>query len=74
MPVVVECIKTLGGRANIKQIEELVAKTLNLDEAAISKKRIGNRTEFAYRLSWARTAAKSKGLILKEANGFWSIV
>jgi restriction endonuclease Mrr len=74
MPVVVESLHKFGGRAHIRQIEQYVAETLGLDEASITKKRHGNRTEFAYRLSWARTAAKSKGLILKELNGYWSIV
>ena len=74
MPVVVDCLKELGGRAHIKDIEKSVALKLNLDSKLTSQIRLGQRTEFAYRLSWARTAAKSKGLIMNDGASFWKIV
>ena len=74
MPVVVACLEELGGRAHIREIEKLVALKMNLDTELISQIRMGKRTEFAYRLSWARTAAKAKGLITKDGPSFWKIV
>lgn len=74
MPVVVDCLKELGGRASIKEIEKSVAIKLNLDSTLTSQIRMGKRTEFAYRLSWARTAAKAQGLITNDGASFWKIV
>lgn len=66
-------LKDLGGRAHFKDLEKAVAKTLNLSSEATSLLRSGKRTEFAYRLSWARTKCQSDGLIKKEGSGFWKL-
>jgi restriction endonuclease Mrr len=54
-PVVVDVIKEMGGTAHFKDIEKAVIKKLGLSNEATSQIRSGKRTEFAYRLSWART-------------------
>jgi hypothetical protein len=74
VPVIVDCLTDLGGRAHIQEIEKAAKAKLNLDIKLTSQIRIGKRTEFAYRLSWARTAAKAKGLITKDGASYWKIV
>lgn len=72
-PLVVEALRELGGSAHFKDIEKVVAKKLNLSSDIISQVRSGKRTEFAYRLSWARTKCKAEGLITNSGGGKWSI-
>lgn len=72
-PVVVEVIKELGGTAHFKDIERAVIKKLGLSSESISQIRTGKRTEFAYRLSWARTKCKSEGLITNSGSGVWKL-
>lgn len=69
----VEALKDLGGSAHFKEIENAVAKKLNLSPEAIKQVRSGKRTEFAYRLSWARTKCKAEGLITNSGGGRWSL-
>lgn len=66
-------IRGLGGSAHFREIEKAVAENLNLNKDDISKIRSGGRTEFAYRLSWARAKAKSEGRIVNEGKGIWAI-
>jgi len=73
-PVVVEVLKELGGTAHYKEIETAVGKKLGLSIEVTSQVRSGKRTEFAYRLSWARTKCKSEGLITNFGSGVWKLV
>ena len=57
-----------------QEIDQAVAKHLNLSEAQLGIIRSGNRTEFAYRLAWERTHAKANGLIVRIATRAWKIV
>ncbi len=70
-PIVITVLDDLGGKAHFKDIEREVARVLNLDESTKAIVRKGNRTEFAYRLSWARTACKNQGKIRNLGQGFW---
>lgn len=72
-PVLLEVLRELGGRAHFKQIEEMTAAKLGLTSGAVERIRSGKRTEFAYRMSWARTKCKQDGLLIKEEKGFWSL-
>lgn len=72
-PNVVAALEELGGTAHFKEIEKIVAKKLNLTEEATSAIRSGKRTEFAYRLSWARTRCKSEGTIRNVGKGVWQL-
>ena len=56
------------------QIDQLVAKKLELSAEQLSVIRSGNRTEVSYRLAWERTHAKKKGLIEKTATRTWRII
>lgn len=74
VPLIIESIKTNGGSAHFKIIEDYVAKKLEISEDLRTRIRSGGRTEFAYRLSWARTQAKSDGLIVNAGSGIWTTV
>lgn len=55
-------------------IERLVIDDLKLDSKIVSLIRSGSRTELQYRLAWARTKLKSKGLIVKVESQKWSVI
>ena len=73
VPFVIQSLEANGGTAHFKVIEDFVSKKINLSEELRIKIRSGNRTEFAYRLSWARTKAKSDGLIVSSGKGNWTL-
>jgi hypothetical protein len=72
VPSVLEALNELGGKAHFKDIERTVAKNLSLSPSVLMIIRSGKRSEFAYRLSWARTSAKIQKLIRNEGKGIWS--
>lgn len=72
VPFVLEALSELGGKAHFKEIERTVAKNLALSPDVLMIIRSGKRSEFAYRLSWARTSAKTQKLIRNEGKGIWS--
>ena len=74
VPAVITALNQLGGKAHFNEIEKLVAKNLSIDPTLLALVRTGKRTEFAYRMSWARTAAKKQGIIRNEGKGIWSVV
>jgi hypothetical protein len=69
-------LKVLAGSPTgltTKEIDEAVSAHLNLTAEQMSAIRSGNRTEFAYRLAWERTRAKSKGLIVRSSARTWKL-
>jgi hypothetical protein len=56
-----------------KAIEKEIIEYLSIPASLSQLKRTGNRTELNYRLSWARTKAKTLGYIERETTGVWSI-
>lgn len=73
-PVVEVALRKLGGKAHFKAIEDQVIRDLQIPKDLTTTIRKGNRTELAYRLSWAKTACKNKGLIRNLGNGVWEII
>ena len=55
------------------EIEAGVIAELNISINLSSEIHSGNRTELQYRLAWARTKAKSTGLIESPARETWRI-
>lgn len=62
-----------GGAATTDEIDEIAINFLELPQEIIDLKRSDNRSELKYRLAWARTKAKSKGLIIKTASKQWKL-
>lgn len=70
----VEILKAAKQPLSVQEIERQMADSLQIPEELRSVKRIGNRTEFNYRLSWARTRAKNLGLIQRTSSKFWTTI
>lgn len=73
MEAVLLALKALGGSGDNKQILERVVKDLKLTDLQINQIHSGSRTELAYRLAWARSNAKKKGLIISNGRNSWSL-
>ena len=56
------------------EIELSVIKSLGIPNDLVSLIHSGNRTELQYRLAWARTLAKQKGLITNVGRMTWKTI
>jgi hypothetical protein len=64
--------KTFPGRSFTNlEIEKFIIKELAISELAQNIPREKSRTELQYRLAWARTKAKSAGLITRDGTKSW---
>lgn len=70
---VLDSLRALGGSASVKELEEKVAQTLNLNENDLSKTDKTGRNQFGYNLGWTRSYLKSVGLIESSGRGIWSL-
>ena len=69
-----DAIRQAGGSASIGEITELVIRGRNLPESVTSELHgDGPQTELEYRLSWARTYLKQRGLITNSVRGVWAL-
>lgn len=66
-------LRECSGPASNKSIEEAVAKKLNIPQSLLSEIHSGKRTEFQYRMAWARTKAKSDGNIISPKRETWKL-
>ena len=55
------------------EIEAAIIEELQIPVSLSSSIHSGKRTELQYRLAWARTKAKSSGLIARPQRETWSI-
>lgn len=70
---VLEALRDLGGSGSNAEIDEKVARLLNLTEEEINEIHVGNRTKLAYRLAWSRNYLKRFGLLENSARGVWAL-
>lgn len=68
-----QAIRNLGGSASVTEIEEEVAKLLNLSKKEVNDIHRGNTTKLNYRLRWARTYLKHLGLLENSSRGIWAL-
>ncbi len=62
----------LGGKATVREIDSLAADVIGLNPVQRTIAHgVGSQLEFEYRLAWARTRLKARGLILSEGRGLW---
>lgn len=67
-------IREKGGSASIEEIEDGVARLMNLSDDVLSAPHTqGSRTEFQYRLAWVRTYLKKIGALNNSARAVWSL-
>ncbi|HEU5016416.1 MAG TPA: winged helix-turn-helix domain-containing protein [Pseudolabrys sp.] len=71
---IVHALRARGGSATIDELEEAVASATNLSEEQRSQPHgDGPRTEFSYRLAWARTYLKKGGALDNSEKGVWHL-
>ena len=63
----------LGGSASVSEIDEEVAKVLNLSEEDVNDIHRGNATKLSYRLGWSRNYLKRFGLLESSARAVWRL-
>ena len=69
-----DAIRQAGGSASIGEIAELVIQQGNLPESVTSELHSdGPQTELEYRLAWARSYLKLRGLITNSVRGVWTL-
>lgn len=68
-----KALHNLNGSGTLSEIEEEVAKLMNLNDEELADIHRGNRTKFSYRLAWARTYLKWYGLLENSSRGVWSL-
>jgi restriction system protein len=73
MESVVKGVKDCGGKATNQEIHDFVVRDLALTTEQVNEIHSGNRTELNYRLAWARSNAKRKGLLLQAATKVWAL-
>lgn len=65
----------VGDVKSFREIDDLVAKHLNIPSDLLNQKRQGNRTEYGYRMAWAKQKLKaSKNLENAESRGWKRIL
>lgn len=73
LPALVKVISAAGNPLSNSEIEKKVIQELSIPTALTEIIHSGKRTELQYRLAWARTKAKSEGLISSPARETWTI-
>jgi restriction system protein len=68
-----KALSRIGNEANIRSLEEAVALDLGLSADLLAVNHSGKRTEFQYRMAWARTKAKLMGLVESPARQIWRL-
>ncbi|MDH4226263.1 MAG: restriction endonuclease [Deltaproteobacteria bacterium] len=69
----VQAMKQLGGSASVDELEEVVARNLNLSEKDVNDIHRGNITKLSYRMAWARTYLKNYGVLENSSRGVWAL-
>ncbi|MBN8918210.1 MAG: restriction endonuclease [Rhizobiales bacterium] len=71
---IIHSLRASGGSATIDEMEEAVAAKTALTDAQRSQLHgDGPRTEFSYRLAWARTYLKKGGALDNSEKGVWRL-
>lgn len=68
-----KAINNLGGSATNNEIDDEIAKILNLSDEEINYMHNDNTTRLKYQAAWARTNLKNIGYIENSKRGVWSI-
>ena len=67
-------LRELGGSASNQELEDQVAQQLGLTEEQLSIMQPNhNRSQFSYRLAWARTYLKYAELVDNTERGVWAL-
>ena len=72
IPSMLRVISEAGGPVSNSEIERGVIRELGIPQHLTEVIHSGKRTELQYRLAWARTKAKSDGLISNPSREKWT--
>src|SRR5882724_1491376 len=73
MDPTLKALKSLGGRAHIRDIEQKVAEMLKLSYDDLNDIHRGTTTKLVYRLAWSRNYLKRFGLLENIDRGVWKL-
>jgi restriction system protein len=74
---VLAALRELGGSGTNEEIEKVVAGRAGLTEAQLSAPHdpwVPGRTEFCYRMAWARTRLRQQGQIERVGTKQWALI
>jgi restriction system protein len=71
--IVVMALTQSGGEASNEAIREFAIQHLELTSDEVAQIHSGKRTKLEYKLAWARSIAKQKGLISRSGNSRWKL-
>lgn len=66
-------LMVLGGSASIRELEDEVAQALDISETDLEAQDHQGRSQFGYRLAWARSYLKAVGLVDNSKRGVWAL-
>jgi restriction system protein len=66
-------LREMGGQGTNEQIRKAVIEKLNLPDEVVAAIHTGRRSQLEYKLAWARTIAKQKGLIVPLGRMNWAL-
>jgi len=61
----------IGDQKRFKEIDALVADKLNIPRELLEQIRMGKRTEYSYRMAWAKQKLKSTKNLENAGGGNW---
>jgi restriction system protein len=73
IPALIKVLTIAGKPLSNSELETSVIQELGIPSNLVQILHSGKRTELQYRLAWARTKAKSSGLISSPARETWMI-
>jgi len=64
-------VMKIGDQKRYKEIDALVAERLQIPKSLLDQVRLGTRTEYAYRMAWAKQKLKSSKNLENVGGGDW---
>jgi len=75
MNAIMKMLNASGGVARTAEIDAKVAEALNLSEELLTlEDDTSTGTVYSYKMRWARTELRLKGMITNPSRGVWKIV
>jgi len=75
MNAIIEMLSASGGSARTAEIDAKVAEAMNLSEEQLSlEDDTSTGTVYSYKMRWARTELRQKGILANPSRGVWTVV
>ena len=73
IPTLLVVLAEKGGQMSFDEIKMELSSRMQISPELLQIIRVGKRTEFQYRVSWALTSAKNQGFIERTTSRGWMI-